>query len=1203
MGCVGSDCAPKELFLNASALSSDALYVPLSSPDFPSMPLRALVDSGSSHCFIDISVAQKYSLPLRSIAPIPLRLFDGLSRSMIQFMVTLPIVFSSGKICNIPFYVTTLDNSASAVLGYDWLTRYNPLVDWVNGRITFQDTETPNSSSPPTANSDEEATSDSDSDAQTKPSVSLLGAAAYLRACKLPGSVQMRLHLRAANAHSDPTPPDLSSVPAEYHDFAEVFSDAKANTLAPHRPYDLRIELEEDKPIPPSPMYSLSAVEQKALREFLDENINSGFIRQSASPHGAPILFVKKKDGSLRLCVDYRALNKISKKDRYPLPLISDLLHSPGKARLYTKIDLRHAYHLVRIAEGDEWKTTFRTRYGSFEWLVMPFGLTNAPAAFQRFMNDIFQDLLDDCVIVYLDDILIFSDNLESHKKQVREVLRRLRQHGLYARPDKCEFHRDTVEYLGFILSPEGLRMSSDKIKTILDWPTPRKVKDVQSFLGFANFYRRFIPHYSDITVPLTRLTRKSAPWAWTEQCQTAFDSLKSAFTSAPILVQWDPDAPVIVETDASDYALGAILSIISDNEVHPVAFHSRTFSSTELNYDVHDKELLAIFEAFRTWRHYLEGTPTPIDVITDHKNLEYFSTTKLLTRRQARWSEFLSAFNLVIRFRPGKLGAKPDALTRRWDVYPKEGGSGYASVNPHNFKPIFTSAQLRASLRASSLIEPVLREVTIFDAEQLYQDILHALPSDSYASDLRSKPLPARWSEDPNGLLLHDGKVYVPDANDLRLRVLRYRHDHVLSGHYGVNKTLALVRREFTWPDLRTFVKDYCRTCTTCKRSKAPRHKPYGTVQQLPIPDRPWDSISMDFIEQLPKSDGFTAILVIVDRLSKQSIFIPTYDTIDSPELAKLFILHVFSKHGAPTHVTSDRGSEFVSRFFRALGKALNMNLHFTSGYHPEADGQTERTNQTLEQYLRMYCNYQQDNWSELLPLAEFAYNNAPSDTTGVSPFFANKGFHPNFTIHPEHSLASARAHELAVNLEALHEHLKDNIREAQRRYQRPADDRRTPPPEFEIGDKVYVKAKFFNTTRPSKKLAEKMLGPYEIIARAGPQSYTLRLPDSLRTVHPVYHISMLEPHSPSEIPNRIPSPPPPIEVEGELEYEISEIVDSKLDKRRKCPLLYYVKWSGYENTDEEYSWLPATELDNAQEAISDFHSRYPDKPGPLPL
>ena len=332
----------------------------------------------------------------------------------------------------------------------------------------------------------------------------------------MPGSIQLRLLLRAAKANSDAPPEkvDLSTVPAEYHEFADVFSDSRANTLAPHRPYDLKIELEENSSIPPGPIYSLSAVEQQALRTFLDENLNSGFIRQSSSPHGAPVLFVKKKDGSLRLCVDFRALNAITKKDRYPLPLISDLLDSPKKARIYTKIDLRHAYHLVRITEGDEWKTSFRTKYGAFEWLVMPFGLTNAPAAFQRFMNDIFQDLLDVYVVVYLDDILIYSDTPEAHRKHVREVLRRLRKHGLYARPDKCEFHSETVEYLGYILSPEGLTMSSDKIKTILDWPTPQKVKDIQSFLGFANFYRRFIPFYSDITIPLTRLLRKDAPWS-----------------------------------------------------------------------------------------------------------------------------------------------------------------------------------------------------------------------------------------------------------------------------------------------------------------------------------------------------------------------------------------------------------------------------------------------------------------------------------------------------------------------------------------------------------------------------------------------------------------------------------------------------------------------------------------------------------------
>lgn len=237
-------------------------------------------------------------------------------------------------------------------------------------------------------------------------------------------------------------------------------------------------------------MYSLSPSELEALRIFIDENVRSGFIKPSNSPHGAPILFVKKKDGSLHLCVDYRGLNKITKKDRYPLTLISDLLDTPWKARLYTKINLCHTYHLVRVADGKEWKTMFRTRYGSFEWLVMPFGLSNAPVVFQRFMNDIFSDLLDVCVIIYLDKILIYSDDMSQHKKHIKEVLWRLRQHGLYANAEKCEFHKDTMEYLGFILSPNGLLMSKEKVQTIIDWLEPHKVKDVQSFLGFVNFYR-----------------------------------------------------------------------------------------------------------------------------------------------------------------------------------------------------------------------------------------------------------------------------------------------------------------------------------------------------------------------------------------------------------------------------------------------------------------------------------------------------------------------------------------------------------------------------------------------------------------------------------------------------------------------------------------------------------------------------------------
>jgi len=1108
----------------------------------------------------------------------------------------------------VTFYVTLLDSSCSVVLGLNFLTRYNPLIDWASRSIAFHSTRT----SPPTSTSTAKEQSPPQTPASdppestSAPHISLVNAAAYIRACKLPGSQSFKIYASAfsdSRSASVPSDVDLSNIPEEYHEFADVFSKSKSDSLPEHRPYDLKINLEEGTEPPLGTMYSLSQVELQALRIFIDENIATGIIRPTRSPHGAPILFVKKKDGSLRLCVDYRGLNKITIKDRYPLPLISDLLDSPRRARIYTKIDLRHAYHLVRISDGDEWKTAFRTRYGSFEWMVVPEGLTNAPAAFQHFMNDIFADLLDICVTVYLDDILIYSDDIAQHKKHVREVLRRLRAHGLYASPKKCSFHTDSVEYLGYILTPTGLYMAEDKIKTIQDWPQPRKVKDIQSFLGFANFYRRFIYEYSAIVAPLTRLTRKSVTWDFSSDCLSAFEALKKAFTTAPILTHWVPDRQIIIETDASDYALAAILSIFTDDdEIHPIAFHSRTFTTSELNYDTHDKELLAIFEAFKIWRHYLEGSTFPVDVVTDHKNLEYFATTKLLSRRQARWSEYLSRFNLVIRFRPGKLGTKPDALTRRWDVYPKGGNSDYAMVNPHNFRPIFAQEQLTSSLRATSLATPVLRAAIIMDVDQLHEDIRKALPHDPVSASHMAQPELPRWELSTEGFLLLDKRIYVPDYDSLRLRVLRHKHDHVLSGHLGQNKTIELIRRDYVWPGLRTFVKDYCKSCTTCMRSKPQRHRPYGFLKQLPIPERPWNSISMDFIEKLPSSAGFDAILVIVDRMSKQAIFIPTFDTVTSSDLARLFVLHVFSKHGVPSHVTSDRGSEFVSHFFRSLGNALDMKLHFTSGYHPEGDGQTERTNQTLEQYLRVYCNYQQDNWSELLPLAEFAYNNAPHATTGVSPFFANKGYNPLISIHPERDLASTRAKDFVIDLDDLHQELRTRIAEAQQRYQGPADRRRSPAPDFKVGQQAFVKAQNFRTTRPSKKLAEKHLGPFDIIAQVGTHSFTLRLPKTMHSVHPVFHVSMLEPVTPNVIPNRTISPPPPVNIEGESEYEIESILDSKIDRRRTCKLLYLVRWSGYEGTDEEFSWLPATELGHASEILADFHNAYPDKPRPQP-
>jgi len=919
--------------LNAAALTdSNSLIICLSSDSVPSF--RTLVDSGSTNCFMDSAFASRHNLrrlPLKQ--RLQLRLFDGSTRGLITDYVSLPVRFPTGTTLVIDFLLTTLDPSCSAVLGHTWLAKYNPGIDWSQGLIHFHNRSVPTAvplsddtqsqgsahdfipgfshpDSDPTLPTD---TSD-DPDARLRAaaasvSVRLINAAAFNLVSRLRGSVVSAIYFRdptvaARSASYNPASESGDNIPSVYHDFLDVFSKAASNRLPEHRSFDLKIDFEGDK-LPNGPIYSLSEAETLALREYIQENLAKGHIRPSSSPGGAPILFVKKPDGSLRLCVDYRSLNKITRKDRYPLPLISGQLDRLHNAKIYSKLDLRNGYSNVRIADGEEWKTAFRTRYGTFEYLTVPLGLTNAPAVFQRFMNDIFSDLLDVYVVIYLDDILIYSDNPEQHSAHVREVLSRLRKHDLYCKPEKCEFHATKIEFLGYVVSPDGIFMDPGKVKTIQDWPEPKNLRQLQSFLGFANFYRRFIYSYSNIALPLTKLTRKDSPYVFDDSCRKAFSALKDAFCVAPVLHHFDPTLPIVVETDASDYAVAAILSVfLPDETIRPIAFHSRKLTPAELNYDTHDKELLAIFEAFTIWRHYLEGPTHRIDVVTDHKNLEYFSTTKMLTRRQARWSEYLSAFNMLIRFRPGRLGAKPDALTRRDDVYPKRGDSDYASINPQLCRPVFGSDQLATSLRATYAEEIFLRASITMDRETLLTDIRHATESSSDAQDRINKisdaTTPSKWSISDDGLLLYAGRIFVPDDSDLRLRVIREHHDYPLAGHPGQNKTLKLISREFYWPDLRTFVQQYCTSCISCSRNKTRRHKPYGTLQPLPIPTRPWDSISMDFIEQLPDSNGFTAILVIVERLSKQGIFIPTTDKITSAELAILFLQHVFSKHSA---------------------------------------------------------------------------------------------------------------------------------------------------------------------------------------------------------------------------------------------------------------------------------------------------------------
>ncbi|SOV02161.1 uncharacterized protein UDID_18978 [Ustilago sp. UG-2017a] len=460
-----------------------------------------------------------------------------------------------------------------------------------------------------------------------------------------------------------------ADIPKPYQHLRDVFDEVEADKLPHHTEHDLHLELIEGGKPPQGPLYLKGPKEMSELRRYLDENLEKGFIRPSKSPARSPVLFVPKKDGGLRLCVDYRGLNEITVKNRAPLPLIEEQLFLLRKARIYTKLDLRAAYNLIRIAKGDEWKTAFGTQLGLYEYLVMPFGLANAPTHFQSFINDIFRDIIGVYVVVYLDDFLIFSDTEESHVKHVTEVLTRLRSNRLFAKLSKCEFHTKTVEFLGYIIKPTGIEMDPGKVQTVKEWPMPASIHDIQRFLGFANFYRRFIAHFARIAKPLTSLvkpTERFKKFELPKEAQKAFHQLIQAFTSAGVLQHFDYHLPTRLETDASDFAIAGVLKQEHEERWHPVAFYSKKMSSAERNYEIHDKELLAVVACLTQWRHMLAGLTSQLVILTDHEALKYFKSQRRITGRQARWAVLLADFDFILQYRPGDKGGEPDALTRR---------------------------------------------------------------------------------------------------------------------------------------------------------------------------------------------------------------------------------------------------------------------------------------------------------------------------------------------------------------------------------------------------------------------------------------------------------------------------------------------------------------------------------------------------------
>jgi hypothetical protein len=860
--------------------------------------------------------------------------------------------------------------------------------------------------------------------------------------------------------------------------YDDMFKEPKG--LPPKRGIQHEIQLQQDCPLPNIGMYRMSVMENTEIKKQIQELLDKGVIVPSSSPCGSPIVLVPKKDGTWRMCVDFRALNKITIKNRYPLPRIDDLLDQLKDAKYFTKLDLRSGYHQIRIAEGDTWKTTFKTKQGLFEWMVMPFGLCNAPATFMRVMNDVLRPFLDDFVIVYLDDILIFSKSREEHIEHVKKILDVLRKEQLFLKLSKCEFGKTSLIYLGHIVGGGELKIDPSKVKVILEWSRPSNVTEVRSFLGAAQYWRKFIANFSSIAAPLHALTSVKQGFQWGGKQQQAFDTLKEKISSAPVLALPNLRQPFEIQTDASHYAMGAVLLQYGK----PICFHSETFNGVVINYPTYDKELYALVQSVKKWKHYLLGKETIIH--TDHQPLQYLqSQSKLQQARHFRWMGFLQQFHLVIKYKKGVFNKVADMLSR----------------------PIVSASVI---LKQSPIMHESYVEQYALDAD--FKDVYETLCHSNHVEELDYHL--------HNNLLYHLGKLCIPQGE--RINIIREAHSSLIAGHFGVGKTVANLQRFCYWPKMNESVSRYVRGCSLCATSK-PSNRKLGLYTPLPVPSRPWESISMDFVGGLPMSrKGHDYLYVVVDRFSKMCILMPCTKQVTTEQTTQLFFQNVWVHFGLPKSIISDRDSRFVGSFWSSLWALMDTKLKKSTAFHPQTDGQTEVVNRTVVHLLRAYCSKHPKLWDEHLHYVQHAYNRAKHSSTQMSPFETCFGYLPkspldfifgkDIVVDGQYDID--RAEKFIEQIQSIHQVVQEQLEKSQAKYKARHDKHRVDH-SFEVGDEVWLYISKERLKGEGKKLKPIRYGPFKIIDKIGNNAFRLDLPPYMQ-MYAVVNVENLKLYEP---------------------------------------------------------------------------------------